>query len=93
MLYVPLCGNKFSDRLLTLAVAAVTAEVAAAGVFELAVAFGADADHVGHDGARDGFLVKGLLLARYCTCGVGKILDAAHGDHDALCDRLFGGGQ
>ena len=52
-------------RLLTLAVAAVAAEVAAAGVFELAVAFGADADHVGHDGAGDGFLrLLGVLLAR-----------------------------
>ena len=50
-------------ELLTLAVAAVAAEVAAAGVFELAVAFGADADHVGHDGARDGFL-RVMLLAR-----------------------------
>ena len=49
--------------LLTLAVAAVPAEVAAAGVLELAVAFGADADHVGHDGAGDGFLL-GVLLAR-----------------------------
>ena len=62
MLYVPLCGSKIlRNRLLTLAVAAVTAEVAAAGVFELAVAFGADADHVGHDGARDGFLL-GMVL-------------------------------
>ena len=53
MLYVPLCGNKFlREGLLTLAVAAVTAEVAATGVFELAVAFGADADHGGHDCAR-----------------------------------------
>ena len=43
--------------LLTLAVATVSTEVAAAGVFQLAVAFGADADHVGHDGAGDGFLV------------------------------------
>ena len=42
---------------LTLAVAAIPTKVAAAGVFELAVAFGADADHVGHDGAGDGFLV------------------------------------
>ena len=32
--------------LLTLAVTTITAEVAAAGVFELAVALGADADHV-----------------------------------------------
>ena len=30
---------------LTLAISTITAEVAAAGVFELAVAFGADADH------------------------------------------------
>lgn len=71
MLYVPLCGNKF--KLLTLAVATVTAEVAAAGVLELAVAFGADADHVGHDGAGDGFLgvMLGLLFARDGTGGVG----------------------
>ena len=44
--------------LFTFAVAAVAAEVAAARVFELAVAFGADADHVGHYGAGDGLLVK-----------------------------------
>ncbi len=37
--------------LLTLRIATIAAEVAAAGVFKLAVAFGADADHVGHDGA------------------------------------------
>lgn len=43
--------------LLTLAVAAVPAEIAAARVFELAVALGADADHVGHDGAGDGALL------------------------------------
>ena len=37
--------------LLTLAVATIPTEVAAARVFELAVAFGADADHGGHDRA------------------------------------------
>ena len=57
--------------LLTLAVAAVTAEVAAAGVLELAVAFGADADHVGHDGARDGFLLGVVLFGGDCTGRVG----------------------
>ena len=49
---------------LTLAVPAIPAKVATAGVFKLAVAFGADADHVGHDGAGDGFLGRGVLLAR-----------------------------
>ena len=53
MLFVALCGN----NLLTLAVTAIAAEVAAASVLELAVALGADADHVGHDGAGDGFLM------------------------------------
>jgi len=77
--------------LLTLAVAAVPAEIAAAGVLQLAVALGADADHVGHDGAH-GFLVRGvlgLLFARYGARGVGEILDAPNSDHDALCDCLF----
>ena len=55
MPFVPFCGKSDS---LTLAVTAVAAEVAAAGVLELAVAFGADADHVGHYGAGDGLLVK-----------------------------------
>src|SRR5215216_4383145 len=75
-------------RSLTLAVPAIAAEIAAACVFELAVAFGADADHVGHDSAGDGFLVG--VLARYRTRGVGKILDAPHGNHDALRDGLLG---
>ena len=48
-------------NLLTLAVTAVTAEVAATGVFELAVAFRADADHVGHDCAGNGFLLERML--------------------------------
>lgn len=77
--------------LLTLAVAAIPAEITAARVLELAVAFGADADHVGHDGAGDGFLVMlRLLLARYGARGIGKVLDASNGDHDALGDRLLG---
>ena len=58
------------SALFTLAVAAVAAEVAAAGVLELAVAFGADANHVGHDGAGDGFLGV-MLLARDGASGVG----------------------
>ena len=52
--------------LLTLAVAAVAAEVAAAGVFELAVAFGADADHVGHDGSCYGLLCM-MLSFVHCA--------------------------
>src|SRR3989442_7699289 len=36
---------------LTLRIATVAAEVTAAGVFELAVAFGADADHLRHNRA------------------------------------------
>ena len=64
---MPLCGNNIRNRLLTLAVAAVTAEVAAARVLELAVTFGADADHVGHDGARDGFLLRVVLFGGDCA--------------------------
>jgi len=60
-------------KLFTLAVAAVAAEVAAAGVFELAVAFGADADHVGHDGARDGFLLWVMLELLFARDGTGRI--------------------
>ena len=55
-----LLWQQISAGLLTLAVATVAAEVAAARVLELAVAFGADADHVGHDRAGDGFL--GMML-------------------------------
>ena len=61
--FCALCASlwqQFLERLLTLAVAAVTAEIAAARVLELAVAFGADADHAGHDGARHGLL--GMML-------------------------------
>ena len=78
-------------NLFTLALAAVPTEIAAARVLELAVAFRADADHVGHDGARDGLLLwvkLGLLFADRAG-GVRKILDAPHGDHDALGDRLL----
>lgn len=39
--------------LFALGIATVTAEIAAAGVFELAFAFGADADHGGHRDASD----------------------------------------
>ena len=47
----------FETVLLTLAVTAVPAEITPARMLKLPVAFGADADHVGHDGAGDGFLV------------------------------------
>jgi hypothetical protein len=54
--------------LLTLAVAAVATEVAATCVLKLPVALGADADHVGHDGAGDGLLLgvdlRGVLAHR-----------------------------
>jgi len=60
-------------ELLTLAVTAVAAEVAATRVLQLPVAFGADADHVGHDRTGDGFLLGmklGLLFA-HGACGIG----------------------
>ena len=60
-------------------------------MLELAVALGADADHVGHDGARDGLLLwveLGLLFA-HSARGVGKVLDAPDRDHDALGNRLL----
>ena len=83
--------DHFKKVLLTLAVPAVSAEVAAAGMLELAVALGADADHVGHDGAGDGALVRLILLfARDSAGGIGKILHASNGNHDALSDRLLG---
>src|ERR1044072_2593137 len=72
--YVPVCGNKLRNELFTLAIPAVATKVAAAGVFELAVAFGADADHVGHDGAGDGFLGM-VLFARDGASRVRQILD------------------
>ena len=82
-------ATNFRNRLLTLAIPAVTAEVAAAGVLELAVAFGADADHVGHDGAGDGLL--GVVLSFvHRTRRVGKILDAPDSDHDAFGNCLLG---
>jgi len=48
--------------LLALAVAAIPTKIAAARVFQLPVAFGADADHVGHDGAGDGALLLRVEL-------------------------------
>lgn len=44
------CSHCYS---LAFGVATVAAEITAAGVFELAFALGADADHRGHDGAGD----------------------------------------
>ena len=60
-------------------------------MLQLPVALGADADHVGHDGARDGFLLSmelGVLFAD-SACGVREILNTPDGDHDALSNRLF----
>lgn len=78
-------------QLLTFAVTTIPAKITAACVLQLPVAFGADADHVGHDGAGDGFLLGvelGLLFA-HGAGGVGEVLDAAHGDHDAFGHRLL----
>ena len=77
---------------LTLAEAAISTEVAAAGVLQLAVALGADADHVGHDGAGDGFLLgvmMGLLFGGDCAGRVREILNTTHRYHDALRNRLL----
>ena len=62
-------------------------------MLELPVALGADADHVRHDGAGDGFLGRGVLLARDGTRRIREILHAAHGDHDALGHRLLRRGE
>ena len=76
---------------LTLAVAAIPAKITSARMLELAVALGADADHVGHDGAGDGLLLGmelSLLLA-HRACRIGEILNASDRDHDALGNRLL----
>ena len=60
-------------------------------MLELAVALRADADHVGHDGARHGLLLwvkLGLLFANSAG-GIWKILDAPDRDHDALGNCLL----
>src|SRR5262245_42617287 len=80
---------------LTLAVAAVPAEITATRMLQLPVAFGADADHVGHDGAGDGFLLRvklGLLFTDSAR-RVGQILHTTNSNHNALGDGLLGGGQ
>jgi hypothetical protein len=61
-------------------------------MLQLPVAFGADADHVGHDGASDGSLlgVKLGLVFTDSACGIRKILDATNSDHDALGHCLLG---
>lgn len=79
--------------LLTLAIAAVATKVAAACVLQLPVALGADADHVGHDGAGDGLLLLRVELGgvfAHRACRVGEILNSADGDHDAFGDCLLG---
>src|SRR5207253_6431999 len=77
---------------LAFAVPTIPTEIAAARVFQLAAAFGADADHRGHDCAhhvlRSECGVRSLLSQ--CARGVGMALQAAVGDHDAFGHGLFG---
>ena len=88
---VGLLTNLHLNNSLTLAVTTIPAKIAAACMLQLAVAFRADAYHVGHDGAGNGFLlgVKLGVLFADGACGIGKILDATDSDHDALRDRLL----
>src|SRR5215204_878838 len=86
---------------LALRVTAVAAEVAAGGVFELAVAFGALADErevaAGPDavGGADLYLrlLDRLLLVGEGARRVGLALEPAAREHDALGDGLLGGSQ
>jgi hypothetical protein len=59
---------KTEIRLFTLAVTAVAAEIATAGVFELTVTLGTDADHVRHDCAGDGLLSAVILRLLFADC-------------------------
>src|SRR5829696_1816523 len=83
--YVPI--KKFcclsAGASLTLRVAAVAAEVAAGGVLQLAVTFGASPDHVGHDGPGRAEFDGRLRLTRGAR-RVGLPLQAATCQHDAL---------
>jgi len=58
-------------------------------MFELAVAFGADADHVRHDCANRWLCARCLVFFRQRARGVGQVLHAAVSDHDAFGNRLF----
>ena len=61
-------------------------------MLQLAGAFGAFADHGGHDGAGDLGRRSALLFAQGAG-GIGMTFQPAVGDHDAFGDGLFGGGQ
>ena len=58
-------------------------------MLKLAGAFGAFANHRGHDRAGDLGSSRALLFAKGAR-GIGMTFQAAVGDHDALRHRLFG---
>jgi hypothetical protein len=62
-------------------------------MLKLAVAFGADADHVRHDRADRRLRACGLVFFRQRTRGVRQMLHATVSDHDALGNSLFRRGQ
>src|SRR4029077_7157568 len=62
-------------------------------MLELAVAFGADADHVRHDRADRWLRARCLMFFGQRTRRVGQVLHAPVSDHDALGNSLFRGGQ
>jgi hypothetical protein len=74
---------------LTLAKPTIPAEITPTRVLQLTGAFGAFANHCGHDGARDLGSVGALLFAEGAR-GIRMPFETPVGDHDAFGDCLFG---
>ncbi len=77
---------------LTLAIPTIPTEITSARMLQLPGAFGAFADHRGHDGA--GHLSgRSALLFAEGSCGIRMTFQTPVGDHDAFGDGLFRRGQ
>src|SRR5206468_12059960 len=68
---------------LTLTKPAIPTKITPTRMFQLAAAFGADADHRGHDGAGNFCCARALLFAESAG-GIGMTFQTPVGDHDAF---------
>src|SRR3979409_1881780 len=79
-------------HLFTLTKPTIPTKITPTRMLQLPGAFGAFADHCGHDCA-GGLGSRSTVLFAEGASGVGVTFQAAVGDHDAFGDGLFGGSQ